>query len=87
MDGGKVYFQPPESIKLTYPCIIYKFMGVSTLHADNIKYKNAKRYEVTLIDKNPDSAFYEALLELAYCSFDRTFVNDNLHHYVYTIYY
>lgn len=30
-----VYFQPPESVKLLYPCIVYKRSAGDTRFADN----------------------------------------------------
>lgn len=86
MDGKKVYFQPPESIKLQYPCIIYKLTGASDLYADNTHYRNMKRYDVILVDKNPDSIYCDRLNEIQYSRMDRTYINDNLHHYAFTIY-
>ena len=50
-----VYFQPPSSVKLVYPCIVYALDGVDANHADNKPYMSAKRYKVTIIDKDPDS--------------------------------
>ena len=35
-----VYFQPPESIKLIYPCIVYSMSGVLKLNANNRLYKS-----------------------------------------------
>ena len=33
-----VYFQPPESIKLSYPCIVYKRSTGDTQFANDIPY-------------------------------------------------
>ena len=87
MAPNKVYFQPPSSIKLTYPCIIYRLDGISTNYADSVKYKNKKRYTVTVIDQDPDSIIPSSILSLDYCSFDRSYVSDNLNHYFFTLYY
>jgi hypothetical protein len=50
-----VYFQPPENVKLEYPCIIYKRDFADTKFADNEPYAFKKRYMVTVIDRDPDS--------------------------------
>ena len=52
----KVYFQPPESIKIDYPCIIYERSRINTKFADNLHYIDKTGYTVTVIDRNPDSA-------------------------------
>lgn len=85
--GNKVYFQPPENVKLRYPCIIYKLANIDTTKADDIKYLKHKRYEITLIHDDPDNDIYETIEDLPYCDFDRSFVSDNLYHYVFTLFY
>jgi len=85
---SKAYFQPPESLKLSYPCIVYSLEGDQISRADDLAYKRMKRYTVTVIDDNPDSEYSDELLnKFEYCSFDRCFVSNNLYHYTHTIYY
>ena len=82
----KVYYQPPESIKLEYPCIIYKLSKDWAIHANDRRYVGMRRYQVTVIDKEPDSTIPTEVEKIPYCSFDRFFTSDNLNHFVYTIY-
>lgn len=82
-----VYFQPPENVKLSYPCIIYKRSDVSTKYADDIAYISTKKYMVTVIDSNPDSILPTRVAELPKCSFERFFTKDNLNHDIYNLYY
>lgn len=83
-----VYFQPPESIRLMYPCIVYSLSGVDKINANNKSYKTDKRYEITVIDSDPDSEFYDKILEhFQMCSFDRAFASDNLNHWILSLYY
>lgn len=84
---SKAYFQPPESIRMDYPCIVYHRDKIDTKYADNIQYLNKKRYTVTVIDKNPDSEIPGRLSKLPLCKFDRHYTKDNLNHDVYNIYY
>ena len=86
LGSRNVYFQPPESVKLSYPAIVYAIKDVETTFADNRAYLKAPSYEVTLIDKNPDNAFVEAILDIPYCTFDRHYKVDNLNHYVFTLF-
>lgn len=85
--GSKnVYFQPPAH--MSYPCIKYSWAGMDTKRADNIIYKNTRRYEVTVIDYDPDSTIPEKILNhFQRCSFDRSFPSNNLSHFVLTLYY
>ena len=87
LGSRNVYFQPPASVKLKYPAIVYSRNDVDSLFADNGTYRNVPRYDVTLIDKNPDSLFIEKILALPYCSYDRSYTADNLNHDVFIIYY
>ncbi len=83
-----VYFQPPESFKLKYPCIIYELSRIEADEANNKAYIVNKRYTVTTIDEDCDTELPEKLLsELEYCSHDRRFVSDNLYHDVFTVYF
>lgn len=86
--GRHVYFQQPGTERMEYPCIIYSLDNREALHADDIKYRVTPRYTVTIMDYNPDSEIPEQLeASFQYCRMNRKFVKDNLHHFVYTIYY
>lgn len=81
----KVYFQPPASVTLTYPCIVYKRSGIKSLFGDNIPYFLSKEYTLTVIYKDPDSDLVDKVAQLPKCKLDRTFTSDNLYHAVFTI--
>jgi hypothetical protein len=83
----KVYFQPPPSINMEYPCIVYKRDNVTTKFADNNPYKHFTRYQITVIDRNPDSSIPSLVADLPMCSFDRSFTADNLNHDVYNLFF
>lgn len=87
LGSRNVYFQPPENTKLSYPCIIYKLNKMDTKHADNKVYRKDNGYQLTLIHKDPDNTIKDDILQLPKARFANFFVNDNLNHYVYTIYY
>lgn len=82
-----VYYQPPESVKLSYPCFVYERSGIRTDSANNKIYRKHNRYTVTYIDEDPDSEIPDKLLELGYCEFDTHFEADNLNHDVFTLYF
>lgn len=87
LGSRKVFFQPPPTIRLSYPCIIYELADYDIDHADDIKYGIMKRYSITVIDKNPDSELPDKFIKLEYCSFDRFYTIDNLNHWVFTLFY
>lgn len=87
LGSRNVYFQPPESVKLKYPCITYERSNIRTVLADNQIYLKQNQYTVTVIDEDPDSEIPDKVLELPYCGFDRHFTTDNLNHDVFTLYF
>ena len=87
LGSRSVYFQPPETVKMTYPCIVYGRSLSATLHADNRPYISKQGYSVKLIDKNPDSPIFDKLKSMSGIRFDRHYNADNLNHDVFTLYY
>jgi len=86
-EKGKVYFQPPPSIVMTYPAIVYSRGFALTNHADNIPYRHTKRYTVTIICKDPDSDIPDKVAALPMCSFNRFFTADGLNHDIYNLFF
>lgn len=86
--GSKnVYYQPPPSVMMSYPCIRYMKKRPSVKHADDKKYLKRNCYEVTVISRLPDDPVIDKLMDLPYCTFDRHYESDNLNHDVLTLYY
>lgn len=85
--AGNAYFQPPPTLKMQYPCIVYKRDDAETLFADNKLYRTTKRYQVTVIDGDPDSLIPDKVAGLPLCSFDRHYTADNLNHDVYNLFF
>jgi len=82
-----VYFQPPASFEMAYPCIVYKVDNMSTDFADNSPYHLATRYLVTVIDPDPDSIIPKAVASLPLCIFNRAYAKSNLNHTVFNLYF
>lgn len=85
--SGKVYFQPPETVKLTYPCIIYKRSTNHTFHADDAPYLIKKKYDILVIDKDPDTIIPDKVAMLPLTSPSSPYTFDNLYHYPFSIYF
>jgi hypothetical protein len=86
--GSKnVYFQPPESYRIKYPCIIYTQEKIDRTYADDRTYYKKTRYKVTYIDSDKDGSIDDAMDSLSFCFHDRCYSTVNLHHSVYTLYY
>ena len=87
LGSRNVYFQPPASVCLSYPAIVYKRTSIDSLHADNKSYKQDTAYEVIVIDSDPDSNFVYAISQLPKCRHINHYVQDNLYHDAFKIYY
>lgn len=87
LGSDQVYFQPPPNVKMVYPCIIYSRDYQQTSFADDRPYSLKKRYQVTVIDENPDSVIPDKVAELPMCVFDRFFTADNLNHDVFKLFF
>jgi len=84
---SNVYFQPPASVQIQYPCIVYARDNAITQFADDRPYSYTKRYQATVIDRNPDSLIPDKIAALPMSIFDRYFSADNLHHDVFKLYF
>jgi len=87
LESSNVYFQPPESVKLRYPCIVYRINSVRSKHADNIPYMLKTQYELTIMTMDPDSSLPKTILELETARHERSFASDGLNHTIITLFY
>jgi hypothetical protein len=87
LQTDNVYFQPPPSVQMSYPCIVYRRDYELVNHADDFPYRRRKRYLVTVIDKDPDSGIPDQIAELPMCTYDRFYTSDNLNHDVYKLFF
>lgn len=87
LGSRNVYYQPPASIFLKYPAIVYSRYDIENTFANNGVYLQATAYQVTVIDEDPDSEIVKKVSRLPMCNFDRHFVSDNLNHDVFTLYF
>lgn len=87
LGSDHVYFQPPSTLKMVYPCIVYRRSQEAREYADGGLYSRMKRYQVIVIERNPDSEIPDKVGALPLCSFDRHYTSDNLNHDVYNLYF
>ena len=87
LGSRQVYFQPPESVTMSYPAIKYSRTKIDTKYANDSSYIQKTRYELIVIDRKPNNQVIEELMKLPYCSYDRGYKSNNLNHDVLTLYY
>ena len=86
LGNNNVYFQPPESVKMKYPAIRYSRNRIENTSADNIVYKQAVSYTITVIDRDPDSEIVERVSTIPHIMYDRSYIADNLNHDVFRLF-
>lgn len=88
LGSPNVYYRPPESLKLKYPCIIYNLKTGDTLFANNVPYRFTRCYDITFIRKEADSDLTDKIAtSFPYIRMDRSFTSDNLNHDTFVLYY
>lgn len=87
LGSSNVYFQPPQNVQMSYPCIVYRRDYAYAEHAGNKLYYCHKRYQVTVIDRDPDSLIPDKVSALPMSAFNRFFVAENLNHDIFNVYF
>ena len=87
LGSRNVYYQPPESVKMQYPAIVYFRNSIENNHANDSVYNQNVSYEIIVIYKDPDSEIPLVVSQLPLCKFNRRYTADNLYHDVFTLYF
>lgn len=83
-----ILFQPPPSVQMEYPAIIYTRKSTYTTNADNYTYTGTTFYQIEVVDPNPDSPIVPALLnKFQMIKHVNNFKVSNLNHDVFDLYY
>jgi len=85
--SDNVYFQPPPTVQLQFPCIVYKRDFGDTKFADNKPYSFKQRYEITVINRDSDDPAIDLIRAMPMTVFLRHFVRDGLNHDVFQTYF
>lgn len=87
LGSENVYFQPPASLIMQYPCIVYSRNNADVDFAGNRPYRDCLRYQITVIDRDPDSIVPKKVAQLPMTLMQRAFVANNLNHDVFYTYF
>lgn len=87
LGSENVYYQPPSSIEMNYPAIVYSRYKIENKSANNQVYRQLHAYQIIVIDEDPDSEIVEKVSKLPKCRFDRHYVSDNLNHDTFILYF
>lgn len=84
---NNLYFEPPTSVTMHYPCVRYTRERIDTNYANNKVYLAKQRYDITLIYYDVDGDLVDKFLfnnEGLTFSHERHYVADGLHHDILT---
>lgn len=88
LGNNHVYYEPPEDVKIEYPCIVYKLVTPAIRKANNHLYFYNDCYELTVITEDPYNDIAKKLLErFQYISLGSRYLGDGLYHDPLTLYY
>lgn len=87
LGSDHVYFQPPETIKMSYPAIVYSRNDIQNTFADNLVYGQSYVYSITVIDPDPDSEVVRKLSLLPTIRYNRHYKSSNLNHDVFLLHF
>lgn len=87
LGSKQVYFQPPSSIRMKYPAIVYSRSNIENLPANDSVYIQRYSYTITVMDYDPDSEIVKKISMIPRIRFSNHFTSDGLNHDVFTITY
>ena len=89
LGSNHVYYQPPETIRMKYPAIVYDLYRVNQQYGDSLNYRIIPQYNITFIDRETNLDWIDAMLETFqnYCYYERSYTAENLVHYSFMLYY
>ncbi len=72
---------------MRYPAIVYKRDSEDAKYANNKKYRRTVMYQITVIDRDPDSEIVKKVTELPMCFYSSNFAYDGLNHDIFRMYF
>lgn len=86
LGSNNVYFQPPESKKLEFPCIVYNISSHDVDYADDKIYQLRHKYVVRYVayPKDFDGPMKENLARELNVPIQQIYAQDGLYHCVFT---
>ena len=87
LGSQNVYFQPPESIKINYPAIVYSRDRIKNDFANNGVYGQGDNYEIITLDSDPDSILPRKVSQMDTARHLKNYTGNNLNYDVFSLTY
>lgn len=86
LGSRNVYYNPPESVKMSYDAIRFRRSSINNTFAnDSVYVQLPPTFEVTVITRDPDAPIIEKVSKMPKCRFVTSYVADNLCHNIFTL--
>ena len=88
--SNNVYYNPPTSIRMSYPCFRFAENNTYTIRADNVAYLNHRRWVITYIttdEEEVETVINRMLNHFMMCNNETVYKADNLIHIVFNLYF
>lgn len=86
LGSRNVYYNPPESVKMSYDAIVFSRSNINnTFASDSVYVQLPPTFEVMVITRDPDAPIIEKVSKLPHCRFTTSYVAGNLYHNRFTI--
>lgn len=86
LGSRNVYYNPPESVRMNYDAIVFKRNSIDNKFANDSVYMQSYYYTVTTITDDPDAPIIDKISKLPRCSFETSYIADNLYHNRFKLY-
>lgn len=80
LGSNNVYYNPPETIKMKFPCIVYSLDYIDNVDADNKKYIDWTTYKIRVVSYEVDHPATRQILKLPMTRYSSRYVRDGLYH-------
>lgn len=80
LGSSNVYYNPPETIQMKFPAIVYSLDFIEQIHADNKKYIDWTTYKVIVVSKKPDDPVIKKILNWEMTRFSTSYTRNGFYH-------
>lgn len=86
LGSSNVYYQPPETVKMTYPCIVFSLQDIPTQYSgDKITHYTFVYSVIYISRKSVSDTRIKILNNIPKSKFNRRYIYDTLYHDEFTI--
>lgn len=82
LGSSNVYYNPPETIQMKFPAIVYSLDFIDQIHADNKKYIDWTTYKVIVVSNKPDHPAIRKILNMEMTRFSTSYTRNGYYHTV-----